>query len=98
MSFTLELFDTPEMSTVLSECRRVLKPTGYLGIVSLDKWNENQSIIRMYGWIHDKFPAYVDCRPIPVRKVLKSSGFQVEEEIQMTMWGLPVSVARAQIS
>ena len=64
MSFTLELFDTPEIPPVLKETKRVLKSKGRLGVVSMSKEDGESWLLKVYRWIHKNFPAMVDCRPI----------------------------------
>ena len=90
ISFTLELFDTPEIPRVLNECRRVLKEGGRLGVVALEK--QDSRAVRIYEWFHQKMPSFVDCRPIYASASLEEAGFSVAKRKLLKMWGLPVSI------
>ncbi|MFN2273842.1 MAG: class I SAM-dependent methyltransferase [Anaerolineales bacterium] len=91
MSFTLELFDTPEIPVVLAECRRVLCPGGRIGVVAMQMTSDRSLMLRLYGWAHDHFERFVDCRPIYLEQDIASAGFEVRDVIRLRMWGLPVS-------
>ena len=89
MSFTLELFDTPEIPAVLKEIKRVLKPKGRLGVVSMSKEDGESWLLKAYEWIHKNFPAMVDCRPIYVEKSIRDAGYSIKSREKIKLFGLP---------
>ena len=95
MNFTLELFDTPEIPILLSECHRVLRNNGRMGVVSLSKKQDAKAMIRIYEWAHRWFPRLVDCRPIFVEEAVFAAGFQPVDIADLSLWGLPVKVVVA---
>ncbi len=92
MSFTLELFDTPDIPRVLAECRRVLRGRGRLGAVALSRRGEPGLAVRLYEWAHDKMPSVVDCRPILVEDSIREAGFTIAGVVHRSLSGLPVEI------
>jgi demethylmenaquinone methyltransferase/2-methoxy-6-polyprenyl-1,4-benzoquinol methylase len=94
MSFTLELFDNPEMPHVLAECKRALKPGGRLAVVSVSKEGKESLLVEAYEWTHKHFPNLMDCRPIFARRAIEASGFLVVDSNIGHMW-VPVEIVLA---
>jgi ubiquinone/menaquinone biosynthesis C-methylase UbiE len=91
-SFALELFDSPEIPQVLAEIRRVLRPNGRVGIISMSKEDGASPLLILYEWFHQKFPQYVDCRPIYVEQSIKDAGFGIQYKKRFSLLGLPGDV------
>jgi ubiquinone/menaquinone biosynthesis C-methylase UbiE len=94
MSFTLELFDTPEIPVVLRECWRVLRPGGRMVVVGMSKEGQRDPLVAVFEWAHRHFPNFMDCRPIFVRQAVEASGFTISKSLTKRMW-IPVEVVLA---
>lgn len=91
-SFTLELFDSPEIPMVLAEIIRVLSPRGRLGVFSMSKGDKVTPLLRLYEWLHRKLPQSVDCRPIYVEQSIKDAGFVIQFKERVSLVGLPADI------
>jgi len=96
MSFTLELFDTPDIPLVLAECMRVVKAGGRICVVASSKeGKEGKLAVRFYEWAHRKLPAHVDCRPIFPQRSLVEAGFHLLGVSQVSRCGLAAEIVVA---
>lgn len=95
IGFTLELFDSPEIPRVLSECVRVLRPSAKICVVSMSLPSRRGPALRVYEAMHALFPTAVDCRPIHAARSLAESGFEVVASRPAAMFRLPVDVTLA---
>jgi ubiquinone/menaquinone biosynthesis C-methylase UbiE len=91
ISFALELFDTPDIPKVLSECKRVLQKDGRIVVVGMSKEGVREPLIGVFEWTHKHFPNFIDCRPIYVREALKDAGFTIQKALKKHMW-IPVEI------
>ena len=96
MSFTLELFDTPEIPLVLSGCYRTLRSKGRICVVAMSKKGQPSRMTRLYEWLHEKLPQYFDCRPIYVEASLESAGFRALRAEEVCVLGLRVELVLAE--
>jgi ubiquinone/menaquinone biosynthesis C-methylase UbiE len=93
LSFTLELFDPSDITIVLAEIRRVLRPGGRLAVVAMATSEHSNVMIDLYQWLHRHFPHFVDCRPIDLSQLLGAASFIRIEDVHMSVWGLSVGCA-----
>jgi ubiquinone/menaquinone biosynthesis C-methylase UbiE len=92
MSFTLEVFDTPDMPKLLAQIKKVLKPDGRLGIVDTSKEDGRSAFVRGYEWLHKKYPKYLGSRPIYAEQCLIDAGYQVRSKEKVKIFRVPTDI------
>lgn len=88
ISFTLELFDTPTIPQVLSECRESLRHGGRICVLGISRKGASNAMRRLYEWLHKRLPQYIDCRPINVEESLERAGFHILNASEHSLAGL----------
>jgi hypothetical protein len=51
--------------------------------------------LRIYEWIHRKWPKYVDCRPIYLEKSLRKAGYTIQRKEIAKLFVLPLEIVVA---
>jgi demethylmenaquinone methyltransferase/2-methoxy-6-polyprenyl-1,4-benzoquinol methylase len=95
MSFSLEVFDTPEIPVVLAQIRKALRPGGRLGIVAMSKEDGKSIFLRVYEWIHSKCPKYLLSRPIYAGQCLIDAGYEIKTKERIKVFRLPAEIILA---
>jgi ubiquinone/menaquinone biosynthesis C-methylase UbiE len=95
MSFTLDLFDTPDIPLVLGECKRTLKPDGRIVCAALSGATSRNIMRAIYEWGHTVLPRLLDCRPIHVREAVEAAGFRARRVEFRSAARIPVEIVLA---
>lgn len=92
---TLEVLDRDGSVRALAECRRVLRPGGRLVVAAMAEGRRRQPMVRLYRWARERYPLWVNCRPIRPRALLVAAGFSIVDAASTSAWGLPVEIVLA---
>lgn len=94
MCFVLELFRDEEIPDLLSEIRRVLKPSGRGCVLALSRPVPEPLSVKIYDWLHKFQPSWFDCQPMDVRCRIIKNSFSAVEVQSLSIFGLPVEIVR----
>lgn len=64
-------------------------------MVAMSKEKKQGPMVTFYEWLHEKFPNYIDCRPIFVRQSLENVHFKIVNITKVPFFGLNVAVVLA---
>ncbi len=97
-TYVLDLLSHDDVRTILAEARRVLKPGGLLGLVSLTDGVSPLSRLVSTTWrgLHRISPWLVGgCRPIALHSFLSSGEWRIEHRKVIVRFGVPSEIVVA---
>jgi ubiquinone/menaquinone biosynthesis C-methylase UbiE len=97
-TYVLDLLSDDDIREVLKEARRVLKPSGMLGLVSLTNGPTpfSRTLSIMWRGLHRMSPWLVGgCRPIEIRSFISNSEWHIEYANIVVSFGVPSEIVVA---
>lgn len=97
-TYVLDLLAVPDIHALLSEARRLLRPGGFLCLVSLSHGSTLSSkvVASILALVHRLRPSLVGgCRPIGLRDYLPEGVWQVRYRNEVAPFGIPSEVVVA---
>jgi len=61
----------------------------------MSRENGESIFLKLYEWLHNRLPKYVDCRPIYVEKSVRQAGYTVRNKEKVRLFRLPGEIVVA---
>ncbi len=97
-TYLLDLLPASGLTTVLAECRRLLKPDGRVVLVSLTAGVDNVSRAVVGAWqsVYRIHPLLLGgCRPVPLVRLVRESGLAIITDRVVVQGGVPSAIVVA---
>ncbi len=61
----------------------------------MSKENGESVLLKLYEWIHNKWPKYIGSRPIDAEQTLIDTGYQIKTKEKVKLFRLPIEIVVA---
>lgn len=94
-TYVLDLLSVQDAETLIAEARRVLRPSGFLCVVSLTEGVNCPGRLVSWIWqrIHSLNPALLGgCRPIHLNRLVSTTDWTIRHQVVIPAWGITSEV------